>query len=252
MAQFQLDKTLKHGEIKLKNYNEIENTLKTTLENYKQFQVSNQTYSEAKAKRAELNAFEKQLNRVRIDTKKEYLTPYETFEAQLKTLSTLVGETSLELDKQIKAIDEMEANAKRTDIEFYYSQLQMLIPLDKIYKKEWENKSYRIEKIYEEILEIKGKIDTDLAYITKEVANNDPLLKARIKATYLDTLDLIGSITKEQEKENEVSKLATEITDMDDLEKKEMEVVLTLNAHQWYALQTYCNKLGIKIRKKGN
>ena len=149
-----------------------------------------------KSKRAELNNFDKSLKRIRIDTKKEFLAPYEMFESQIKYLTSLVSDTASEIDKGIKEIDERQTNAKRLDIELYFRELKMLIPLDKVYKKEWENKSYSLENIQDEILQLKAQIDKDLNYITNHVANNDILLKARIKATYLDTLDLISSIEK--------------------------------------------------------
>jgi hypothetical protein len=249
MAQFKIEKKIEIGKIQLANYDEIKTELINILDNYKEFKVSNETYADAKSKRAELNNFDKSLKRIRIDTKKEFLAPYEMFESQIKYLTSLVSDTASEIDKGIKEIDERQTNAKRLDIELYFRELKMLIPLDKVYKKEWENKSYSLENIQDEILQLKAQIDKDLNYITNHVANNDILLKARIKATYLDTLDLISSIEKETEKANQVNDIAKQEINDEDLEVKDIEILLTVNSKQWYQIQNFVKSIGAKMLK---
>lgn len=250
MAQFKIDKRFEAGKIQLANYEEIKKELITTLDNYKDFKVNNETYVAAKTKRAELNNFNKTLNRTRIDAKKEFLVPYENFENQINSLTQLVSETSQAIDSGIKELEERATNAKKLDIELFFQELKMLIPLDQVYKTQWENKTYDFEDIKNEILQLKAQIDKDLDYITKYVANDDILLKARIKASYLDTLDLIGSVNKETEKANQVKDIAQqEITD-NDLEVKDIEVVLTVNSRQWYQIQNFIKSIGAKMKKK--
>lgn len=249
MAQFKIDKRFEAGKIQLANYEEIKKELITTLDNYKDFKVNNETYVAAKTKRAELNNFNKTLNRTRIDAKKEFLVPYENFENQINSLTQLVSETSQAIDSGIKELEERAINAKKLDIELFFQELKMLIPLDQVYKTQWENKTYDFEDIKNEILQLKAQIDKDLDYITKYVANDDILLKARIKASYLDTLDLIGSVNKETEKANQVKDIAQqEITD-NDLEVKDIEVVLTVNSRQWYQIQNFIKSIGAKMIK---
>lgn len=249
MAQFKIDKRFEAGKIQLANYEEIKKELITTLDNYKDFKVNNETYVAAKTKRAELNNFNKTLNRTRIDAKKEFLVPYENFENQINSLTQLVSETSQAIDSGIKELEERATNAKKLDIELFFQELKMLIPLDQVYKTQWENKTYDFEDIKNEILQLKAQIDKDLDYITKYVANDDILLKARIKASYLETLDLIGSIEKETEKANQVKDIAQqEITD-NDLEVKDIEVVLTVNSRQWYQIQNFIKSIGAKMIK---
>lgn len=250
MAQFTIDKKLVAGEIKLANYDEIEKELKTTLERYKEFKVSNETYVEAKTKRAELNRFDKTLNRIRIDTKKEFLTPYETFENQIKYLSSLVAKASDEIDDGIKAIDDREISAKIFDITTFFNEMNLPIVLDKVYKKEWENKGYSFDTIKDEILQLKAQIDKDLDYISKHVANDDLILKARIKGAYLESLDLISSIDKETEKTNQVKAIVKDDIVADGLEVKDIDVILTVNSKQWYQIQNFINSIGAKMRKK--
>lgn len=250
MAQFKIDKRFEAGKIQLANYEEIKKELITTLDNYKDFKVNNETYVAAKTKRAELNNFNKTLNRTRIDAKKEFLVPYENFENQINSLTQLVSETSQAINSGIKELEERATNAKKLDIELFFQELKMLIPLDQVYKTQWENKTYDFEDIKNEILQLKAQIDKDLDYITKYVANDDILLKARIKASYLDTLDLIGSVNKETEKANQVKDIAQqEITD-NDLEVKDIEVVLTVNSRQWYQIQNFIKSIGAKMKKK--
>ena len=108
MAQFTLDTKTEVGKITLANYVEIEKDLTNALYEYKSFSVSPITYREAKTKRAELNKFEKALNQARLDIKKQYLEPYNTFENQIKYLSGLVANVSESIDKGIKEIDDIQ------------------------------------------------------------------------------------------------------------------------------------------------
>lgn len=249
MAQFTLDAKTEVGKITLANFEEIKKDLTTALQEYKDFSVDEKNYAEAKTKRATLNKFDKSLNNARIDIKKQYLEPYTNFENQIKELTSLVAEVSTTIDNGIKAIDEREKNAKRLDIELFYKELNIPIKLDKVYKVEWENKSYKIDDIHDEILQLKAQVDKDLDYLDRFVANDDIMLKARIRATYLETLDLLGTIDKETTKLNEIKSLAVEEVMDDSLEIKDIQVMLTLNAKQWYQVVNFVKSIGGKITK---
>lgn len=251
MAQFELQNDVVVGKINIANFEEVRKELSDALQEYKQFNVSENTIQEAKSKRANLNKFDKQLNDVRKSIKKQYLEPYETFETQIKHLSSLVSEVSKAIDEGVKQIEEREKNTKRLEVEMFYKELQIVIPLDKIYKKEWENKTYKTADIMSELAELKSKVDSELDYITKHISNDDILLKARIKARYLDTLDLLKSIEVETEENNRVKQLAKE-TFNTKLDTKDIDVTLTVNEQQWYQIQNFIKSIGAKIKKKGN
>lgn len=252
MAQFELKREIEVGKISITNFDELKTELVGALQEYKLFTVNENTYQEAKTKRANLNKFDKALQDARKDIKKQYLEPYENFEGQIKQLSSLVSEVSSSLDNAIKEIEEREKNAKRLEIELFYRELQIPVPLDKIYKKEWENKTYKMVDITKELAELKAKVDSELSYISEHIANDDIILKAQVKSRYLDTLDLIKSIEEETEKNKKIKEIAKQESTSVQLETKDIEVILTVNEKQWYQIQNFIKTIGAKLTKKGN
>ena len=250
MAQFKLENKVEVGKITLANFEQIKKDLTTSLEEYKTFKVTPETYVEAKSKKAALNNFEKTLNNAKKDIKKQYMLPYDNFELQMKELMGLVSEVSETINEGVKQLDEAAKNAKRLEIEMFVNEIKLILPLDKYYKQEWENKTYKIETIHDELLQLKAQVDDGLKYITNSVANDDLMLKARIKERFLETLNLISSIEEETQKHKEAASFIKELNENSQLESKDIEVILTVNEKQWYQVQTFLKTIGAKMTKK--
>lgn len=250
MAQFKLEKKVEVGKITIANFEQIKKDLTTSLEEYKTFKVTPETYAEAKSKKAALNNFEKTLNNAKKDIKKQYMLPYDNFELQMKELMGLVSEVSETINEGVKQLDDVAKNAKRLEIEMFANEIKLFIPLDKCYKQEWENKTYKIETIYDELLQLKAQLDDGLKYIENSVANDDLMLKARIKERFLETLNLLSSIEEETQKHKEAVAYIKELNENNQLASKDIEVILTVNEKQWYQVQTFLKTIGAKMTKK--
>lgn len=140
----------------------------------------------AKKDRAELNAASKKISRMRIDLMLELTKPFSDFEARCKALEKNIEAASRALNAIVKEKEGKEKRQKEVSIEEIWSKKNInFIELEKIFRAEWLNKSYKIKDIENEIDEKIKSIETNLKIIEK--TGDDIEL---LKANYLSCLDL--------------------------------------------------------------
>ena len=194
------------------NYEELKGGLTASLEKYQNLVYTPENIKEAKDDRATLNALKKSLNDEKIKIKKEFMVPYDDFEAKIKELIELVDKPASEIDKQVKVFEEQEKAKKREVINTIYSEnigaYAELISLEKLYDPRWENKTYKETDITKEIQDVVKKADSDL----KVIMDLKSEFEFQIKDTYFKTLDLGQALVEKQrlEKQKELQEqLAT-------------------------------------------
>ena len=191
------------------NYEELKGGLTASLEKYQNLVYTPENIKEAKDDRATLNALKKSLNDEKIKIKKEFMVPYDDFEAKIKELIELVDKPASEIDKQVKVFEEQEKAKKREAIKTIYSEnigaYAELISLEKLYDPRWENKTYKETDITKEIQDVVKKADSDL----KVIVDLKSEFEFQIKDTYFKTLDLGQALIENQrlEKQKELQEL---------------------------------------------
>lgn len=75
--------------------------------------VDPENIKEAKTMLAEARKITDRLSRVRIDIKKEILAGYQTFEAQVKEISSIIGDADDALRAKVRELEEAERQAKK-------------------------------------------------------------------------------------------------------------------------------------------
>jgi len=75
--------------------------------------VDPENIKEAKTMLAEARKITDRLSRVRIDIKKEILAGYQTFEAQVKEISAIIGDADDALRAKVRELEEAERQAKK-------------------------------------------------------------------------------------------------------------------------------------------
>lgn len=122
--------------------------------------VTEDSIKDVRATLAKARKLTDRLNRSRIDIKKEILSGYDQFEAQVKELCDIVGEADKELRKKVDLLDEMERKEKLSAIEeiwdkriAQYDRIQKLWPycFDLFFKEQYLNKTYSMKKIESEM-----------------------------------------------------------------------------------------------------
>jgi hypothetical protein len=137
------------------NFDEIKDNLSNMMELYKDAQFTEETSAEAKKEVAALRKIKKALSDRRIEVKKEYMQPYDDFEAKVKELTALIDDPIELIDKQVQVFEEKKKAEKKQKIQDTYNEIvgEMgeYLPLSKIYDAKWENASVSMKSIKDEI-----------------------------------------------------------------------------------------------------
>ena len=143
------------------NYDDIEAMLREKLAFYKGAVVTEEGKTAAKKEVAYLRKLKKEIDDRRKAVKKEWLQPYDEFNAKVMALLAMTDEPILLIDEQVKAFDEKQRQEKREKIRDLYEELvgeaREYLSFERAYVPSWENVSTTMKKVREEL---QAKIDT--------------------------------------------------------------------------------------------
>lgn len=185
------------------NYDELKKELGLSLKQFEGLVVTEEAITESKQVRANLNKVAKVIDDRRKELKKEFLKPYEVVEKQAKELVSMVDQVINAIDLQVKGFEEKEKQEKKEKIvEIFLSLNYDKVELERIFDERWLNKTYDLKKV-------QSDLETTIKQIEGNLNSIDVLVKdkndaTRLKAKYLNTLDLERTIVEyEQEKQRE-------------------------------------------------
>lgn len=181
------------------NFEELKSELTKKIQPYKSSVVSESDIKGAKSDKAALNKLKKALNDKRVEVKKEYMVPLETFESQVKELVQIVEEGVTNIDTQVKEYERIETEKKRDCIQKLYNNefadLTELIPLDKVIPEKWSNKGCKLTDIEKEFKDKAFKIKNDIQVIrAMKLDCEDMVLDA-----YVRTLDMSTALQEKHD-----------------------------------------------------
>lgn len=178
------------------NFEELKADLAERLTYYKGMVVTEDGIKDAKEDRAKLNKLREAIETRRKEIKKQCMQPYTVFEAKVKELTGLIDEPIKAIDSQLKAYEEAAKAEKQQAIREYYEanvqpHMQLLMPLERIQKPDWLNKTKDMKKIQFEIVEALARVVADT-----ETLNNLDLgqFTAAVRAKYAETLDISATL----------------------------------------------------------
>lgn len=192
------------------NFSEVKAWVENGLKKYENIVYTEDTMTQAKKDRAELNKLSKALNDKRLEMKKKYLEPYEEFERQCKELTGMIDKQSAEIDAQVKEFENELKEQKLNEIKAIFEEcvgdLKDLIPYDRIHDKKWLNKTVTLPKIKDAIETIISRTKT--AFTAIDAMGLDEKDTNRCKGVYVRTFDLADAIAEKEKIEAENRKLA--------------------------------------------
>lgn len=157
---------------------ELEETIKSYANKYKDQVVTADTLAEAKSTRSDLNNVFKTLDDKRKQVKKEYNQPLKEFEEEIKKISEIIHEVVVPIDKGIRELEEQERKSKLDEID---KQLNQRLETESEFIAEnfeknpkWANKTYTIKKIaseFEEQIEQLRKTEEQILANREIIAN---------------------------------------------------------------------------------
>lgn len=181
------------------NYLEVKQWVEDGLQAYKGRVYTNDTITEAKKDRANLNKLAQAIDAKRKEMKAMYLAPYEQFEAEAKELVNMIKTVSAEIDAQVKAYDEFRKSEKQQFIEEQIykpliGNLAELVPYKKLHKPKWLNVTTSVNEIGDDMARMVGEIENGLKAIDR--LNIEADIAERVKSVFLENFDLAAAIAE--------------------------------------------------------
>lgn len=176
------------------NHEEILKEITEKVSIYKSLVYTDDQIKEAKADRAELNKFKKNLEDKRKEIKAQCLAPYETFEKQMKEITAVIDEPIQIIDQQVKAYEEKQKTEKEETIKAYCEEADLHgFTYDQIKDPKWLNAGTSLKSIYEAIDKKAADISADIKLLeTLEEYSFEALEEYRL------TLDVRSALAEAQ------------------------------------------------------
>lgn len=137
------------------NFDEIEKALDAKLAEFKGAVFTEESKPIAKAELANLRRMKKDFEDARKGVKKEWMKPYEDFEAQMKRLTEKIDEPISLIDSQLKDFERKRKEERREKIRQIYQEavgdMAEYCGLERIYDPKWENATTTAKSIKESI-----------------------------------------------------------------------------------------------------
>lgn len=170
MNELQISVQLEEGRI-LTNASELKERLAEYLTDYKTAVFTEAGRPILRAELAKLRKLRKAVDDRRKEVKEQSMRPYKAFEEEVKELLTAIDEPIKNLDSQLKEIEEVRIQKKKSEIEAVYRDIVQaggmgdFLPLESIYNRKWENASISIKVAAEEMQAVTDKASNELSII---------------------------------------------------------------------------------------
>lgn len=137
------------------NKGEVQKNLDELLAAYTGRVYTPDSIKSAKADRAAVNKWEKQLGDALRAAKKLYTEPLEEFGQSIKEMQTQCKTVSGAIDQQVKAVEQAEREEKRSSLKLVYrdciGELESLVPFERLMVPQWLNKTYDLARAEKEL-----------------------------------------------------------------------------------------------------
>ena len=192
------------------NFDELKAALTEKVESYRTMLVTPENTAAAKSDLANLRRVQRDIDTVRLAWKREYMAPWDEFEAKCKELKSVLDSGIANLDTQVKAFEEAEVNAKMDALRQYFEQnvlptTRSYADFDKISAAhpKWKNKTYDMTAAQNDIQVALAEIDRGLdALRAMEEPYKTPML-AKFAENYRldDAMNVMAQMKRQEQLE---------------------------------------------------
>ena len=190
------------------NFDEMKTDLESSLEKYNQLVVTEDSISEAKADKANLNKLSKTLNDNRIAQERLYVAPFKIYKGKVDELIALIQKPLKAIDTQIKVFDVKKQEEKLEKINHFYQtnigSLIDVLPLSKILNPKWMNVGVTILALHQEMIDKIMNVKADFKII--EAMKLD--CEVQMKDEYLKNLNMSEALAEKTRFEEQQKRLA--------------------------------------------
>lgn len=178
------------------NNEELKAAIAEKMEEYKGLVFTEETISEGKKDRANLNKLRGAIDDERKRVKKLCMEPCNRFEKEVKEVLALVDEQISAIDVQIKEVEQIKREEKRKAVQELFESIgfQKFVTLEMIWDEKWLNASVTLSKVENQMKETMYRIGEEVGTISRL-----PEFNFEAMEVYKKTLDLTQAIKKGQE-----------------------------------------------------
>lgn len=178
------------------NNEELKAAIAEKMKEYKGLVFTEETISEGKKDRANLNKLRGAIDDERKRVKKLCMEPCNRFEKEVKEVLALVDEQISAIDIQIKEVEQIKREEKRKAVQELFESIgfQKFVTLEMIWDEKWLNASVALSKVENQMKETMYRIGEEVGTISRL-----PEFSFEAMEVYKKTLDLTQAIKKGQE-----------------------------------------------------
>lgn len=198
------------------NFEAVKAWLTEELAPYATMVVTTDTVADAKKTRANIRKVGDSIDSQRKAIKKEWMKPYEEYEAKCKELTGIVSEAVTNIDKQIKEMENAEKQAKRQRLESFFNinsdDIRDYLSFDDVFDSKWLNATYaetdaaniitaKIEETRESLAAIRSMNSPYEAAMLREYSKSHNLAYALGEGKHLENLQKAEEERRKREEE---------------------------------------------------
>lgn len=177
------------------NFTELKTALAESLQHYRGLLVTEDTIKDAKTDRANLNKLRTAIDTRRKEIKRDYLQPYNAFEAKCKELTMLIDEPIKAIDDQLAAFEEKRKQEKQNQVAELYSttipeDIKEIIPLRRIFDQKWLNAGTTMAKVKEDLEAWSERVTADMLALDSV----EDGYRTAVRQKYIETLSVTAAI----------------------------------------------------------
>lgn len=178
------------------NNEELKVAIAEKMKEYNGLVFTEETISEGKKDRANLNKLRGAIDDERKRVKKLCMEPCNRFEKEVKEVLALVDEQINAIDVQIKEVEQIRKEEKRKAVQELFESIgfQKFVTLEMIWDEKWLNASVALSKVENQMKETMYRIGEEVGTISRL-----PEFSFEAMEVYKKTLDLTQAIKKGQE-----------------------------------------------------
>ena len=178
------------------NNEELKVAIAEKMKEYNGLVFTEETISEGKKDRANLNKLRGAIDDERKRVKKLCMEPCNRFEKEVKEVLALVDEQISAIDIQIKEVEQIKREEKRKAVQELFESIgfQKFVTLEMIWDEKWLNASVTLSKVENQMKETMYRIGEEVGTISRL-----PEFSFEAMEVYKKTLDLTQAIKKGQE-----------------------------------------------------
>lgn len=199
------------------NFDELKAALTEKVESYRTMLVTPENTAAAKSDLANLRRVQRDIDTVRLAWKREYMAPWDEFEAKCKELKAVLDSGISNLDTQVKAFEEAEVNEKLDELRQFFEETVLpatrpYADFEKIAAKypRWKNKTYDMTAAKNDIQITLAEIDRGLNALRGMEEPYKTTMLAKFADTYRldDAMNVMAQMKRQEQMEQ--ARLETE------------------------------------------